>query len=73
MLKTRDRLDIEDKGQSGETFLAAVEYLDLHKPPFAIFENVDNAPWEKMQEVRKIVSWDVWDTYVTNLLVSSSS
>jgi hypothetical protein len=37
-------------GQSGETFLAAVEFLDLYQPPFAIFENVDGAPWEKMQE-----------------------
>jgi hypothetical protein len=44
MLKTRDRKDIEDKGQSGQTFLAAVEYLDLYAPPFAIFENVDGAP-----------------------------
>lgn len=50
MLKTTYRKDIEDKGQSGETFLAAVEFLDLYKPPFAIFENVDGAPWDKMQE-----------------------
>lgn len=50
MLKTSYRLDIEDKGQSGETFLAAVEYLELYAPPFAIFENVDGAPWVKMQE-----------------------
>lgn len=75
MLKTRDRQDIEDKGTSGETFLAAVEYLDIQQPPTAIFgknmqhyhqmcfvdhqltgylsmysENVDGAPWAKMQE-----------------------
>ena len=50
MLKTTRRKDIQDKGQSGETFLAAVEFLDLHQPPFAIFENVDGAPWSKMQE-----------------------
>ncbi len=50
MLKTRDRQDIEDKGTSGETFLAAVEFLDKFKPPMAIFENVDGAPWAKMQE-----------------------
>ena len=50
MLKTRDRLDIEDKGTSGETFLAAVEFLEQKQPPVAIFENVDGAPWEKMQE-----------------------
>ena len=50
MLKTSYRLDIEDKGTSGETFLAAVEFLDQKQPPVAIFENVDGAPWEKMQE-----------------------
>lgn len=50
MLKTRDRKDIEDKGTSGETFLAAVEFLESQQPPCAIFENVDNAPWSKMQE-----------------------
>lgn len=50
MLKNSCRKDIEDKGTSGETFLAAVEFLDLYQPPFAIFENVDGAPWLKMQE-----------------------
>lgn len=49
MLKTQYRKDIEDAGQSGETFLAAVEFLEVHQPPFAIFENVMGAPWEKMQ------------------------
>jgi site-specific DNA-cytosine methylase len=50
MLKSSCRLDIEDKGTSGETFLAAVEFLEMKQPPVAIFENVDGAPWGKMQE-----------------------
>jgi site-specific DNA-cytosine methylase len=50
MLKSSCRLDIEDKGTSGETFLAAVEFLEMKQPPVAIFENVDGAPWAKMQE-----------------------
>lgn len=50
MLKTTYRLDIEDKGTSGETFLAAVEFLEQKQPSVAIFENVDGAPWPKMQE-----------------------
>eukprot|EP00977_Amphora_coffeiformis_P008978 scaffold2033_cov164-Amphora_coffeaeformis.AAC.17 len=50
MLKTSYRLDIEDKGTSGETFLAAVEFLQTYQPQVAIFENVDGAPWDKMQE-----------------------
>ena len=50
MLKTSFRKDIEDKGTSGQTFLAAVEFLELKQPPVAVFENVDGAPWNKMQE-----------------------
>jgi hypothetical protein len=50
MLKTTYRKDIEDKGQSGQTFLAAVEYLELYAPPFAIFENVVGAPWDKVRQ-----------------------
>jgi len=50
MLKSSHRLDIEDKGTSGETFLAAVEVLFQQKPQWALFENVEKAPWEKMKE-----------------------
>lgn len=50
MLKSTNRKDIEDKGTSGETFLAAVEFLEQEQPNVAIFENVYNAPWDKMEE-----------------------
>ncbi|CAJ1936311.1 unnamed protein product [Cylindrotheca closterium] len=50
MLKTTYRKDIEDKGTSGQTFLSAVEFLEQKQPRVAIFENVDGAPWSKMQE-----------------------
>ncbi|KAL3944975.1 MAG: hypothetical protein SGBAC_000951 [Bacillariaceae sp.] len=50
MLKTTYRKDIEDKGTSGQTFLSAVEFLEQQQPRVAIFENVDGAPWSKMQE-----------------------
>ena len=50
MLRATRRLDIEDMGCSGETFLAACELLFKEKPKYAIFENVDKAPWEKMGE-----------------------
>ena len=45
MLRSKRRIDIEDKGCSGETFLAAVELLYKEKPQTAIFENVTKAPW----------------------------
>jgi site-specific DNA-cytosine methylase len=50
MMRANKRLDIEDHGCSGETFLAAMEFLFQQKPPFALLENVMGAPWEKMQE-----------------------
>jgi len=50
MLRTSKRIDIEQKGCSGETFLGAVEFLFKEKPKFVIFENVIGAPWEKMKE-----------------------
>lgn len=50
MLRSTKRLDIEDMGCSGETFLAACELLFKEKPKYAIFENVEKAPWEKMSE-----------------------
>ena len=50
MLRSKWRIDIEDKGCSGETFLAAVEILFKEKPAMSIFENVLNAPWEKMSD-----------------------
>ena len=40
MMMSNKRLDIEDKGCSGETFLVACELLMKDKPKFAIFENV---------------------------------
>ena len=50
MLRNKYRIDIEDKGCSGETFFAAVDVLFQLKPAFCIFENVQSAPWEKMKE-----------------------
>ena len=50
LLHATKRLDIEDKGCSGETFLSSVELLFKEQPDFCIFENVVLAPWAKMQE-----------------------
>jgi hypothetical protein len=50
MLRSNKRIDIEDKGCSGETFLGACEVLFKEQPPLVVFENVQNAPWAKMSE-----------------------
>lgn len=49
-MRKKHRLDLEDKGKSGNTFYAAADYIWKHKPTFTIFENVLNAPWDKMAE-----------------------
>ena len=41
---------LENKGKSGETFHAVVEYLFVTKPAYCVFENVFGAPWHKMQQ-----------------------
>ena len=45
MLRSKFRIDIEDRGCSGETFMGATEVLFDQKPEIAIFENVTGAPW----------------------------
>lgn len=50
LLHSTKRLDIEDKGCSGETFLATVELILEHLPKWIILENVIGAPWSKMSE-----------------------
>ena len=50
MMRGGYRTDIEDKGVSGETFLAAVEVLEKKQPKWTLFENVMGAPWDKMSE-----------------------
>lgn len=40
--------DIEDMGTSGETFIAAVDFLFAERHDLMLLENVCGAPWEKM-------------------------
>jgi site-specific DNA-cytosine methylase len=49
-LRTSNKKDhLENKGKSGETFCAVINFLYQRKPKFAIFENVLGAPWLQMQ------------------------
>ena len=43
------KLDIEDMGTSGETFLATIDYLFASAHDICLLENVTSAPWAKMQ------------------------
>ena len=60
MLRAKRRIDIEDKGCSGETFLGATETLFKSQPEQAIFENVDGAPWGKMSGEYFSFSLSLW-------------
>ncbi|KIY70594.1 hypothetical protein CYLTODRAFT_488004 [Cylindrobasidium torrendii FP15055 ss-10] len=39
---------IHDKGKSGQTFYGMFEFVQKHRPPIVILENVCGAPWDYM-------------------------
>jgi site-specific DNA-cytosine methylase len=39
------RKTLKDKGESGDTFFAVVEYMKKYKPRLVVLENVIGAPW----------------------------
>ncbi|CAB9508230.1 C-5 cytosine-specific DNA methylase [Seminavis robusta] len=49
-MRSKKRKDIEDRGCSGETFLAACEVILKEQPTICILENVVGAWWKKMSE-----------------------
>ena len=63
MMRGSYRIDIEDKGQSGETFLAAVGVLEQQMPQWTLFENVTGAPWDKMSGENEN-GLAIWDPYI---------
>ncbi|KAJ3042658.1 hypothetical protein HDV00_006937 [Rhizophlyctis rosea] len=41
---------LEQKGESGRTFMGMLNWVKKHRPPIVILENVCGAPWEKVQD-----------------------
>ncbi|KAF5373238.1 hypothetical protein D9615_007418 [Tricholomella constricta] len=41
--------DIDANGESGRTFRGMMTWVDRHRPPLVILENVCSAPWAKVQ------------------------
>ncbi|KAG5647866.1 hypothetical protein DXG03_007790 [Asterophora parasitica] len=41
--------DIDAEGESGRTFRGMMGWVDRHRPPLVILENVCSAPWDKVQ------------------------
>eukprot|EP00501_MAST-03F_sp_TOSAG23-6_P000813 GSMAST32.ASY1.ANO1.843.1 assembled CDS len=63
-LRTSGKLDmLESKGISGETFFAACEFIFSQAQNWIIFENVDGAPWEQMEQyiTGRLPLWSLYD------------
>ncbi|KAJ7782010.1 hypothetical protein DFH07DRAFT_792303 [Mycena maculata] len=41
---------IDAKGESGQTFRGMLAWVEQHRPPLVILENVCSAPWARVQE-----------------------
>ena len=46
----RNKQDIDDGGESGDTFHALCSYIKQHRPKVVILENVCSAPFDKMAQ-----------------------
>ena len=45
-----EKQDIDAKGESGRTFRGMMSWVNNHRPPLVILENVCSAPWDRIVE-----------------------
>ncbi|KAJ8095250.1 hypothetical protein PM082_010473 [Marasmius tenuissimus] len=45
-----EKQDIDANGESGRTFRGMMSWVDNHRPPLVILENVCSAPWDRVKE-----------------------
>ncbi|EEH52499.1 SNF2 super family [Micromonas pusilla CCMP1545] len=45
-----EKKDIDEAGESGQTFRGMMTWIKKHEPPIVILENVCGAPWDKIAE-----------------------
>ncbi|KAI0339611.1 hypothetical protein BDW22DRAFT_1335785 [Trametopsis cervina] len=45
-----EKQDIDGHGESGRTFRGMLDWVDKHRPPLVLLENVCSAPWNKVVE-----------------------
>lgn len=43
--------ELEDLGESGQTFMGMIKWIENSKTPIVILENVSGAPWDKKVEL----------------------
>jgi site-specific DNA-cytosine methylase len=61
-----ERKTLDGSGESGQTFRAILAYVERHRPPLIILENVRNAPWKNIiapwEEIGYLVEYKIVDT-----------
>ena len=45
-----EKQDIDSNGESGRTFRGMMSWVDKHRPPLVILENVCGAPWDRVAQ-----------------------
>jgi site-specific DNA-cytosine methylase len=62
----RNKKTIQAKGESGRTFHGMLRWVDKHRPPIVILENICNCPWDTVvgyfREKGYSASWSRFDT-----------
>ena len=43
-----EKQDIDSNGESGRTFRGMMSWVDKHRPPLVVLENVCGAPWDRV-------------------------
>ncbi|KAK5239810.1 hypothetical protein LTR16_011481, partial [Cryomyces antarcticus] len=49
--------DLDDRGESGDTFNAVLAYANKWRPSIVVLENVSNAPWDDIQELLEKIDY----------------
>ncbi|KAK5166378.1 hypothetical protein LTR04_000638 [Oleoguttula sp. CCFEE 6159] len=49
--------DLNDRGESGDTFNAVLAYANKWRPSIVVLENVSNAPWDDIQELLEKIDY----------------
>ena len=45
-----EKKDLEEQGESGQTFRGMMSWVTKHRPPRVVLENVCSAPWDKVKQ-----------------------
>ncbi|OJJ50576.1 hypothetical protein ASPZODRAFT_11442 [Penicilliopsis zonata CBS 506.65] len=49
-LNNKRKKELDESGQSGNTFLGVYRYVQTYRPPLVVLENVKGAPWASIAE-----------------------